>query len=67
MKSNDKPVLTVTDDIFKKIGDFGPYQLFILILIGLTAIIPAILAYSFIFIGATPEYRYAQSRIHIQS
>jgi F0F1-type ATP synthase assembly protein I len=58
MKSNDKQVTAKIDDIFDKIGEFGPYQLFILFLIGLTAMVPAILAYSYIFIGATPEFRY---------
>lgn len=46
------------DDTFNKIGEFGPYQFLVLILIGLTAIIPAISAYSYVFIGASPEFRY---------
>jgi F0F1-type ATP synthase assembly protein I len=64
MKSNDKQVTAKIDDIFDKIGEFGPYQLFILFLIGLTAIVPAILAYSYIFIGATPEFRYLLNYIY---
>jgi hypothetical protein len=58
MKSKlDNEALAVKDDIFNKIGEFGPYQLMVLVLIGLSAIIPATLAYSYVFIGATPEYR----------
>jgi hypothetical protein len=45
------------DNDFKQIGEFGVYQFAIFVLVGLTSCIPAILAYSYIFIGATPDYR----------
>jgi hypothetical protein len=45
------------DDDFDEIGHFGPYQFVILILVSLTAVQLAILDYSFVFVGATPDYR----------
>ena len=45
------------DNDFKQIGEFGIYQLLVFVLVGLTSCIPAILAYSYIFIGATPDFR----------
>lgn len=46
------------DNDFKQIGEFGVYQLLIFILVGLTSCIPALLAYSYIFISGTPEHRF---------
>lgn len=46
-----------TEEIFKQVGEFGPYQLFIFILVGLTAFIPAIVGYSYSFYAATPNHR----------
>jgi MFS transporter, OCT family, solute carrier family 22 (organic cation transporter), member 4/5 len=45
------------DEIFKQIGEFGPYQLTLFFLIGITAFIPAIVGYSYSFYGATPDFR----------
>lgn len=46
------------DKHFKQVGEFGLYQLIICFLVGTTSFIPALLAYSYIFISATPEHRY---------
>lgn len=45
------------DDIYKEVGEFGPYQLAMFCLIGITAFIPAIVGYSFSFYGAVPDFR----------
>ncbi|RMZ97215.1 organic cation transporter -like [Brachionus plicatilis] len=46
-----------TEEIFKQIGEFGPYQLFVFILVGILSFEPALVAYSFSFYGATPNHR----------
>ena len=46
-----------TDDIYKQIGEFGPYQLLVFILVGIIAFIPAIVGYSYSFYGAVPDHR----------
>ena len=45
------------DQDFKQIGEFGAYQFSIFVLVGLTSCVPALLEYSYIFIGAAPDYR----------
>jgi hypothetical protein len=45
------------DEIFKEIGEFGPYQLFVFVLLGVIAFIPSIVGYSYSFYGATPDFR----------
>ena len=45
------------DDIFKEVGEFGPYQLFVFVLVGVIAFIPSIVGYSYSFYGATPDFR----------
>lgn len=50
-------VVKKTEEIFKQVGEFGPYQLFIFILVGILAFEPALVAYSFSFYGATPNHR----------
>lgn len=45
------------DEIFKEIGEFGPYQLFVFVLLGVVAFIPSIVGYSYSFYGATPDFR----------
>ena len=45
------------DRNFKQIGEFGLYQCLIFILVGTTSFIPALLADSYVFISATPDYR----------
>jgi hypothetical protein len=45
------------DDYFSEIGEFGPYQLFIFLLVGFTSAIPSMTAYSELFTSATPEFR----------
>lgn len=47
-----------TEEIFSKVGEFGPYQLFIFILVGILAFEPALVAYSFSFYGASPNHRF---------
>jgi hypothetical protein len=49
--------LHVVEDIFKEIGDFGPYQLFLISAISLVAIIPCLVSYGYSFYGAVPEFR----------
>ena len=45
------------EDVFKEIGEFGPYQLMQFILIGVVAIIPSVMAYGYSFYGAVPNHR----------
>jgi hypothetical protein len=46
------------DKDFAQIGEIGPYQLLVLFLVGLTAIIPAYYAHGYVFVSGTPEYRF---------
>lgn len=46
------------DKIFKEVGEFGPYQLIIILICGASGVIPAMNAYSAVFIAAVPDYRY---------
>jgi hypothetical protein len=46
------------NDIFKEIGEFGPYQLLVFILVGFTALIPATVSYSYSFYAAVPNHRF---------
>ncbi len=45
------------DDVFDLIGQFGPYQLLIIVLVGLIAASAAISSYLTIFTDAAPEFR----------
>ena len=45
------------DRIFDEIGGFGPYQLFVFIIVGMVAFTPSIVSYSFSFYGAVPNHR----------
>jgi len=49
--------LNLVDDLFKQTGEFGLYQALVFVLVGLTACIPATLAYNYVFISGTPEFR----------
>ena len=40
------------DDIFKRIGSFGPYQLLLVLIVGQTSMIPAINSMSYVFLSA---------------
>ena len=46
------------DEVYDKIGQFGIYQLSILILVSFTATITSSTAYSVVFFAAQPEFRY---------
>lgn len=46
------------DNGFKAIGEFGRYQASVFVMVGLTAFIPALLTYSYVFIAATPSFRW---------
>ena len=47
-----------TDKIFKEVGEFGPYQLIIILICGASGgVITAINAYSAVFITAVPDHR----------
>jgi hypothetical protein len=45
------------EDVYHYIGDFGPYQLVLVILIALVSLIPSIVAYNWSFVGAVPQFR----------
>ena len=45
------------EEIFEEVGQFGKYQFFIFILVGFTASLTALTAYSYIFVGAEPQFR----------
>jgi hypothetical protein len=45
------------EHIFAQIGEFGLYQLFIFIVAGSAAFIPAIVGYGPSFYATTPNYR----------
>ncbi len=46
------------DEIYKEIGEFGPYQTLILILISCSSFVLSNADYSYnIFLGATPDHR----------
>jgi OCT family organic cation transporter-like MFS transporter 4/5 len=45
------------EEIYTHIGEFGPYQLLIFVLVGITAFIPAIVGYSYSFYAAVPNFR----------
>jgi hypothetical protein len=45
------------EGIFAEIGEFGPYQLLVFVLVGITAFIPAIVGYSYSFYAAVPDFR----------
>jgi hypothetical protein len=45
------------EEIFEEVGQFGKYQLFIFILVGFTASLTALTAYSYIFVGGEPQFR----------
>ena len=45
------------DRIFHEIGEFGLYQLLVILICGAAGLIPAMNAYSAVFITAVPKYR----------
>jgi hypothetical protein len=45
------------DKDFKKVGEFGYYQLLVFILIGFTACIPALIVHTYPFVSGTPDFR----------
>ena len=45
------------DIIFKEVGDFGPYQLLIILIAGALGMIDAIDAYSIGFYTTAPDHR----------
>ncbi len=51
-----KPISTLDDD-FKVMGEFGPYQCAVILLVGLVVSTASLCDQKFIFIGATPDYR----------
>ncbi len=58
----DKPAenlnkISDIDDVFSQIGQFGPYQFLIIVLVGLIAASAAISSYLTIFTDAAPEFR----------
>ena len=57
------PIQEKIDRIFKEIGEFGPYQLMIILICGGTAIVPAIIGYSDEFVKSNPDHRYFQENL----
>lgn len=51
-------VVEDSDAIFRQIGEFGVYQAVIFVIVSFIAIVPAITAYSYVYNGAAPEFRY---------
>lgn len=45
------------DEVFNQIGQISRYQLLVLLLVGLSATVTSLTAYSFVFIGAQPDFR----------
>lgn len=46
-------------DIYDDIGEMGKYQLWMFFLIGTLVIVPSFIGYSYVFVAATPEFRFA--------
>lgn len=47
------------DEIYKEIGEIGPYQILILVMISCSAFVLSNADYSYnIFLGATPDHRF---------
>lgn len=44
--------------VYEVIGEIGAYQLLMFVLIGSANVIPSLVAYSHVFLVATPDYRY---------
>lgn len=53
------------DEVFDQIGQLGAYQITLFVLVGLTAFIPSITSYEFIFTGAIPDFRYTIAFISV--
>lgn len=51
------PVSTTIDQLLNDAGSFGLYQKVQFFLVGLLAVLPAMTAFSYVFIAATPEHR----------
>ena len=45
------------ENIYREIGEFGPYQLVVILLIGFVSSIPVFAGFSFSFYGAVPNHR----------
>ena len=45
-------------DIYEQIGEIGSYQLILFIIISSTTLSPSLTGYSYVFIGAVPDFRY---------
>ena len=55
--SDDTTCFINIDDLYRVIGEFSKYQLLVFVLAGLLCTIPAVITYSYVFNGASPEYR----------
>jgi hypothetical protein len=45
------------EEVFKHVGEFGPYQLILFIFISMCAFVCSMVSYSFTFYGAVPSHR----------
>ena len=54
-----KPTInTRIEAIYKEVGEFGPYQLLVIIFVGLVSSISVFVGFSYTFYGAVPNHRY---------
>ena len=45
------------DEIYRQIGEIGPYQVLVVVLLGVCVFVPVISGYSYSFYAATPDHR----------
>jgi hypothetical protein len=55
-KSSHVPNLANIDHVLNLVGAFGLYQMIQLLLVGFLALVPSMVAYSYVFVSATPKF-----------
>jgi hypothetical protein len=45
------------EEIFKRVGEFGPYQLALFVFVSMSAFVCSMASYGFTFYGASPKHR----------
>ena len=55
-KKKEKKKPTNLDDVLSLVGSFGFYQQMQFLLVGFLAILPSMVAYSYVFVSATPKF-----------
>ena len=46
------------EEIFRQIGELGPYQIFLFAIISVTSFIPSMVSYGFALYASTPNHRF---------